>query len=483
MTLAKWANDPGDLAIYWYIVLGDLHGDNEYRISITVEDDASPSLEDSEAVSVTVTNQNELSDISGNAELSVQEEQTGLLAQYTVEDPEDDEITWSLTGADAANFQIDQEGNLSLQSALDYEVSSATGTNVHSVTVNAADDGKPQMSSELNVAVTVSNVNEAPQSSNLPDIKLNIGDDPVTLNLDDYFSDPDGDDLTFDLVSAPDSNAISATVVGSGLQVSAAGSGSFMVEVSGTDPGGLSATASANVTVTVPETVRSIDPSTDYDAIVRPIATGFSDLVYQFVHVTVEVPETTPELQQEVDPTTNTTQGPIPSISPRLMPPPVPAPTIAAPKPVIPTPTAKPAPISASESRSTPAPEPTQAASRAPSTPTIQQPTAEPAVKAPVSPEVTATPVPEQAPAPAPESDDSEGMLPLWLIAILIMLGLLLLASMPLWVVYLLLIGGLVTLALALASVALWLVIPAAVAALIVLAAIGLIYGIATRGW
>ena len=25
MTLAKWPNVPGDLAIYWYIVLGDLH--------------------------------------------------------------------------------------------------------------------------------------------------------------------------------------------------------------------------------------------------------------------------------------------------------------------------------------------------------------------------------------------------------------------------------------------------------------------------
>ena len=24
MTLAKWPNVPGDLAIYWYIVLGDL---------------------------------------------------------------------------------------------------------------------------------------------------------------------------------------------------------------------------------------------------------------------------------------------------------------------------------------------------------------------------------------------------------------------------------------------------------------------------
>ena len=461
----------------------DSNGDNEYRISITVEDDASPSLDDSESVSILVTNQNELSEISGDAQLSVQEGQTGLLAQYTVEDPEDDEIAWSLTGADAANFQIDQEGNLSLQSALDYEVSSASGTNVHSVTVNAADDGRPQMSSELNVAVTVFDVNEAPQSSNLPDIKLTIGDDPVTLNLDDYFSDPDGDDLTFALISAPDSNAITATVVGSGLQISAAGSGSFVVGVSGTDPGGLSATASANVTVTVPENVRSIDPNSDYDAIVRPIITGFSDLVYQFVHVSPEVPETTPEMQQEVSPTTDTTQGPIPSISPRLLPPPSPAPTVPAPKPVIPTPTAKPVPISASESRPTPAPEPTQAASRAPSTPALQQPTPEPAVKSPVAPEVTATPTPELAPAPAPESDDSGSVLPLWLIAILIMLGLLLLASMPLWVVYLLIIGGLVALALALASVALWLIIPAAVGALLVLAAIGLVYGIATRGW
>lgn len=461
----------------------DSNGDNEYRISITVEDDASPSLDDSESVSILVTNQNELSEISGEAQLSVQEGQTGLLAQYTVEDPEDDEIAWSLTGDDAANFQIDQEGNLSLQSALDYEVSSASGTNVHSVTVNAADDGRPQMSSELNVAVTVFDVNEAPQSSSLPDIKLNIGDDPVSLNLDDYFSDPDGDDLTFALVSAPDSNVITATVVGSGLQISAAGSGSFMVGVSGTDPGGLSATASANVTVAVPDSVRSIDSNSDYDAIIRPVITGFSDLVYQFVHVPAEIPETTPEMQQEVSPTTDTTQGLIPSISPRLLPPPAPAPTVAAPKPVIPTPTAKPVPISASEFPPTPAPEPTQAASRAPSTPAGQQPTAEPAVKAPVSPEVTATPTPELAPAPAPESDDSESVLPLWLIAILIMLGLILMASMPLWVVYLLIIGGLVALALALASVALWLIIPAAVLALIVLAAIGLVYGIATRGW
>ena len=114
----------------------DSNGDNEYRISITVEDDASPSLDDSEAVSVLVTNQNELSDISGDAELSVQEGQTGLLEQYTVDDPEDDDITWSLTGADAANFQIDQEGNLSLQSALDFEAPSASGTNV------ALGDGK-----------------------------------------------------------------------------------------------------------------------------------------------------------------------------------------------------------------------------------------------------------------------------------------------------------------------------------------------------
>ena len=113
--------------------------------------------------------------------------------------------------------------------------------------------------------------------------------------------------------------------------------------------------------------------------------------------------------------------------------------------------------------------------------PAAQQPTEAPVVKAPVAPIQTATPAPE--PAPTTESDDSRSWLPLWLIALLIMLGLLLLASMPLWVVNLLIISGLVALALALASVALWLAILVAVAALIILAGIGLLYGIATRGW
>jgi hypothetical protein len=460
----------------------DRNGDNEYQITITVEDDGSPSRDDSEDVTILVTNRNELSDISGDAELTVQEGQTGLLAQYQVEDPEGDEITWSLTGADAANFQIDQAGNLSLQNALDFEVSSAAGSNVHSVTVTAADDGTPQMSSQLSVAVAVSNVNESPVSSNLPGIALTVGDDATTLNLADYFTDPDGDDLTFAVSVTPDSDIATATVDGASLSISAVGAGSASVEVSGTDGGGLSATASANVTVVAPEPVRSIDPTSDYDAIVRPITTGFSDLVYQFVHVAVKVPDTTSDLQQEVGPDTDITRGPIPSISPRLLPPPAPAPTVAAPKPIIPTPTAKPVPISTSESRPTPAPEATQAASRAPSTPAAQQPTEAPVVKAPVSPIQTATPSPE--PAPTPESDDdSRSWLPLWLIALLIMLGLLLLTSMPLWVVNLLIISGLVALALALASVALWLAILVAVAALVILAGFGLLYGIATRGW
>ena len=459
----------------------DRNGDNEYQITITVEDDGSPSQDDSEDVTILVTNQNELSDISGDAELSVQEGQTGLLAQYRVEDPEDDEITWSLTGADAANFQIDHAGNLSLQNALDFEVSSVAGSNVHSVTVTAADDGRPQMSSQLSVAVTVSNVNEAPESSNLPGIELTVGDDTETLNLADYFTDPDGDDLAFAVSGAPDSDVATATVDGASLSISAVGAGSASFEVSGTDGGGLSATATANVTVVAPEPVRNIDPTSDYDAIVRPIATGFSDLVYQFVHVTVEVPDTTPDLQQEVSHAADIPRGPIPSISPRLLPPPVPAPTVAAPKPIIPTPTARPVPIRASESRPTPAPEATQAASRAPSTPTAQQPTEAPVVKAPIAPVQTATPATESA--PTPESDDSRSWLPLWLIALLIMLGLLMLASMPLWVVNLLIIGGLVALTLALASVALWLAILVAVAALIILAGIGLLYGIATRGW
>ena len=103
--------------------------------------------------------------VSGEVQLSVEENHTGVLTQYQVEDPEEDAVTWSLAGPDAALFQIDEAGTLSLNTALDFEaLGSIAGTNEYSVTIVATDDGRTPVSQQLEVTVTITDVNEGPVS-------------------------------------------------------------------------------------------------------------------------------------------------------------------------------------------------------------------------------------------------------------------------------------------------------------------------------
>ena len=475
---------------------------NVHSLTIIAVDDGSPQMSSQLNVAVTVMPRNELGAISGETEVSTPEGHTGVLTQYQVDDPENGIIAWSVGGPDAANFQIDQEGNLLLESVLDFETpASAAETNVHSLTITAVDDGSPQLSSQLNVAVTVSNVNEAPVSAQIPGIELTVGDSPAVLNIGKYFTDPDGDALTYTLSGSDDSNVASATLEGSALSISPAGAGSLSFDLSGADAGGLSATTTANVTVVAPipveETVvaptpveetivdstpvRTLDPNRDYDEIIRPITTQYKDYTYIFAQEADQDPASTSDLEQTTSATDGLTSKPILTVSLRRLPTATPVPTMAAPAQAAPTPTAAPTPIRSSESRPTPAAQPTQPASQAPSSTATRQPAVAAVEKPPAAPQATAAPAPE--PTTTAAEDESSSWLPLWLIVLLILLALLLLASMPLWIVNLLIVAGLVALAMALASVALWLIILVAIACLIVLAFIGILYGIITRGW
>ena len=464
---------------------------NVHSLTIIAVDDGSPQMSSELNVAVTVTPKNELGAISGDTEVSTPEGHTGLLAQYQVEDPENDTIAWSVSGPDAANFQIDQEGNLSLESVLDFESpASAAETNVHSLTITAVDDGSPQMSSELNVAVTVSNVNETPVSAEIPGIELTIGDSPASLHLDEYITDPDGDPLTYSIDGLADSTVASATLDGNTLSISPVGAGSLSFDVSGADAGGLSASATVNVTVvdptpvTVPDldpkSVRALDSTQDYDEIVRPIVTRYSYPGYSLVQKVTPDSAPFPAVEEAATLSTDPAPGPITTISLRRLPASTPAPTVTAPAPA-PTPTAVPTPIRTSESRPTPAAQPTQPASQAPVSPATRQPTVVPVERAPVSPRATATPAAE--PTATAAEDKPRSKLPLWLIILLIMLALLVIASMPLWIVNLLIVAALVALAMALASLPIWLIILVAIACLIVVALIALVYGIVTKGW
>ena len=307
----------------------DRDEDNRYEIRVRVADDGSPSRSDSQDVRIRVTNQNELGAISGETALSTTEGNTGFLANYQVEDPEDDAITWSVGGPDSGAFQIDEEGNLFLESAFDFETpASSKGTNIHSLTVTAADDGNPQASSQLNVAVTVSNVNEAPESAEIPGLALTIGDDPASLDLDEFFTDPDGDALTYALVGLTDSTLVSATLDGNSLSVSPVGEGSLSFGLSGTDAGGLSAATTVNVTVVAAPIVRTLDPDRDYDEIIRPIVTRYSDPSYALVLKPILDPAASSALEETPGTTDGLTRKPTAAVSLRRIPASTPAPTV-----------------------------------------------------------------------------------------------------------------------------------------------------------
>ena len=142
----------------------DSDRDNVYEVTVVARDDAfnSGTLD----VVVTVTDQNEGPEISGQQSLSFTENQTTerVLATYTATDPEDPggAITrWSLTGTDAGDFAIDESGQLSFRKTPDYEKpADSNKDNEYRVTVRASDG---RYYGTLDVTVTVSPQNEAPE--------------------------------------------------------------------------------------------------------------------------------------------------------------------------------------------------------------------------------------------------------------------------------------------------------------------------------
>ena len=92
------------------------------------------------------------------------------------------------------------------------------------------------------VTMTVLPVNDAPEAVGvIPNQVLEEGGAPVTLDLTPYFTDMDGDVLTFAAASS-DETAVTATVTGATLTLSAVVAGAAVVTVTASDVGGLTAT-------------------------------------------------------------------------------------------------------------------------------------------------------------------------------------------------------------------------------------------------
>ena len=116
---------------------------------------------DTQDVTVTVTDEEELGTLSGPGSASHMENSTDAVATYTASGPMADTATWNVGGADANYFTV-TDGMLRFSSAPDYEMPrdaeiSDTNTNTYMVTVKASAGGEMAMQ---DVTVMVTDVGE-----------------------------------------------------------------------------------------------------------------------------------------------------------------------------------------------------------------------------------------------------------------------------------------------------------------------------------
>ena len=175
---------------------GDVGGNNVYDITVTASDDDSSTNHD---VTITVTNENDNDPIfnSGNS-AGVAENQSADTVVYTAmaTDADEDSLTYSLSGTDAARFTVDPNtGAVRFIASPDFEnPDDAGGDNVYNITVTASDDDN---STDHDVAITVTNINDNTPSFTSPD-SANVAENE-TLAYTAVATDADGDDLSYSL--------------------------------------------------------------------------------------------------------------------------------------------------------------------------------------------------------------------------------------------------------------------------------------------
>jgi hypothetical protein len=195
-----------------------------------------------------------------------------VAANFT--DPDGDDLTFAAASSDAAVATASISGSALTVTAV------ATGS--ATVTVAATDAGG--LTAEFGFAVTVEQPNRAPEVAGaIPAQTLTVGD-TVKLAVSTYFTDPDGDELTYEAVSA-DTGVAEALTMGDTVMIAAMKAGQATVAVTASDPEGLTAAQDISVTVQAaaqnraPEASDSI-PAHDLvvdSAVVLDMSAYFSD--------------------------------------------------------------------------------------------------------------------------------------------------------------------------------------------------------------
>ena len=209
-------------------------------VTVTASDPDGLSAHQSTAVTVESANQGpEAVGSIPNQTITAGQTVTIDAAQY-FNDPDGNPLTYAATTTNVAIAAVSMSG--STLTIVGVAAGSAT------VTVTASDpDGLSAMRS---AAVTVSRTNQGPEAvGSIPDQTIGAGQ-TVTIDASLYFSDPDGDVLTYDATTSSIAVVV-ASVSGSTLTIGGVGPGTATMTVTASDPGGLSAMQNIKVNVGV----------------------------------------------------------------------------------------------------------------------------------------------------------------------------------------------------------------------------------------
>ena len=180
-----------------YEAPGDADGDNAYNIVITASDGANST---DQAVTITVTNENDEVPVfasGATATASVPENTEAAVYTPTVTDADGDPLTFSLSGTDAALFNIDEQtGAVTFIDAPDYEAPGDDGgDNAYNIVITASDGTN---STDQDVTITVTDEEVEFTSGATASVAENAAVGTVVYTAE-ATTDTDGDPLTFSL--------------------------------------------------------------------------------------------------------------------------------------------------------------------------------------------------------------------------------------------------------------------------------------------
>ena len=182
---------------------GELDYEREDSLAVVVTATDGGGASASQRVTVTVTDIDEAPKVSGRALVRYPENETYEVADYTADDPENQPVEWSLSGPDAAHFNIDpSSGRLSFATPPDHEAR----RNLYEVIVHATDttDNTGPLAVTINVTdtdeppiVTGDAAPSHPKLSTAP-VGTYRADDPEEHSAQWSLSGPDADDFSID---------------------------------------------------------------------------------------------------------------------------------------------------------------------------------------------------------------------------------------------------------------------------------------------